>query len=142
VRRYAALSWGHLNEAEQRVDAPLARDPRNRQRVAVVPGGRRAVTDFTRVARFDTAELLRAHLHTGRTHQIRVHLKSIGHPLLGDSTYGWKQSPDLPTPPRVMLHAEHLVFTHPVNGKTLDLRAPLPKDFQALSKGLRKATNS
>jgi 23S rRNA pseudouridine1911/1915/1917 synthase len=67
-----------------------------------------------------------------------VHLKSIGHPVMGDTTYGWKQNPLLPVPPRVMLHAEHLVFAHPVSATVLDLRAPLPEDFRQLLAALRK----
>ena len=83
--------------------------------------------------------MVRCRIHTGRTHQIRVHMKSLGHPVLGDEVYGWKQNPALPVPPRVMLHAEHLVLAHPITGRELDLRAPLPRDFQAMIKGLRKA---
>jgi 23S rRNA pseudouridine1911/1915/1917 synthase len=67
-----------------------------------------------------------------------VHLKSLGHPVLGDTTYGWKQDPAMPVPARIMLHAEHLVFTHPVSGKTMDLVAPLPKDFKQMLAALKK----
>jgi 23S rRNA pseudouridine1911/1915/1917 synthase len=82
---------------------------------------------------------MRCIIHTGRTHQIRVHMKSLGHILLGDVIYGWKPSPRLPAQPtRMLLHAEHLVVKHPVTGKVLDLRAPLPKDFDKMLKGLRK----
>jgi len=82
---------------------------------------------------------VRCAIHTGRTHQIRVHLKALGHILLGDEIYGWKPLAALPVqPPRVLLHAEHLVFTHPITGKTLDLRAPLPADFAAQVAQLRK----
>jgi 23S rRNA pseudouridine1911/1915/1917 synthase len=78
-------------------------------------------------------------IHTGRTHQIRVHMKSLGHVLLGDEIYGWKADPRLKLPPaRVMLHAEHMVVKHPITGKTLDLRAPLPADFAAQLAQLRK----
>jgi 23S rRNA pseudouridine1911/1915/1917 synthase len=107
-------------------------------------GGKPAKTDWERVEAFgDLASLLRCRIHTGRTHQIRVHLKSIGHVILGDDTYGWKPDVRLPVPvERVMLHAEHLVITHPKSGKELDLRAPLPKDFTALMKALKKAGTS
>jgi 23S rRNA pseudouridine1911/1915/1917 synthase len=134
VRRYAALCWGHLPSDELTVDRPLDRDPRDRTRVAVVPGGRAARTDFTRLARFDSADLLRAHLHTGRTHQIRVHLASTGHPVVGDDTYGGGGGRKLYGIParRHFLHAAWLVFRHPVSGTMMDLRAPLPADLSAV----------
>lgn len=130
-RRYAVLAWGHLHEDRLTVDKPIARDPNDRTRMAVRPEGRSARTDFTRLARFDAVDLLRADLHTGRTHQIRVHLASIGHPVAGDDTYGGgggRKLLDLP-PKRHFLHAAWLVFTHPVSGARMDLRAPLPEDL-------------
>ena len=130
-RRYAALSWGHLNTPNERVDKPIARDPRDRTRMAIVATGKPARTDFFRLARFDSCELLRAHLHTGRTHQIRVHLSSIGHPVVGDDTYGGgggRRLANLP-PKRQFLHAAWLRFRHPVSGDTIDLRSDLPADL-------------
>jgi len=101
-------------------------------------GGRAADTDWALEERFGkSASLLRCTLHTGRTHQIRVHLRSIGHPLMGDAAYGWKADSRLPDPPRVMLHAEHLGVVHPASGKSLDLRAPLPEDFKIVIRALR-----
>ena len=132
-RRYAALSWGHLAVDRLTVDKPLARDPRDRTRVAVVTGGRGARTDFVRLARFESVDLLRAHLHTGRTHQIRVHLAAIGHPVVGDDTYGGgggRKLMGLP-PHRHFLHAAWLGFKHPVTGNELEFRAPLPDDLAA-----------
>jgi 23S rRNA pseudouridine1911/1915/1917 synthase len=86
----------------------------------------------------DLAALLSCTLHTGRTHQIRVHLSSIGHPLLGDSAYGWKANTRMKRDPgRVMLHAARLQVVHPKTGKVLDLRAPLPADFKAQIKALK-----
>jgi 23S rRNA pseudouridine1911/1915/1917 synthase len=104
-------------------------------------GGKTARTSWERVEIFgDIAALLRCQIFTGRTHQIRVHLKSLGHPILVDPLYGWKPNPRLAKQPeRVMLHAEHLVIAHPISGRELDLRAPLPKDFLAMMKTLRKA---
>jgi 23S rRNA pseudouridine1911/1915/1917 synthase len=130
-RRYAALSWGHLTEDRITVEKPIARDPRDRKRMAVVSTGRAARTDLTRLARFDSADLLRAHLFTGRTHQIRVHLSSIGHPVVGDDIYGGgggRKLVNLPTR-RHFLHAAWLIFRHPVSGETIDLRSPLPEDL-------------
>lgn len=131
-RRYAAMCWGHLDEEQVTVDKPLARDPRNRQRMAVVPGGKHAKTAFVRVARLDPGDLLRAHLFTGRTHQIRVHLSSIGHPVIGDDTYGGgggRRLVQLP-PKRHFLHAAWLIFSHPVTGERVELRSPLPDDLR------------
>jgi 23S rRNA pseudouridine1911/1915/1917 synthase len=132
VRRYAALAWGHLDEDRLTVEKPIARDPRDRKRMAIVSKGRPARTDFTRLARFDSADLLRAHLYTGRTHQIRVHLSSIGHPVVGDDTYGGgggRRLVQLP-PRRHFLHAAWLLFRHPVSGKEIDIRSPLPEDLR------------
>jgi 23S rRNA pseudouridine1911/1915/1917 synthase len=132
-RRYAAMVWGHLDRDEITVDKPLARDPRDRRRMAVVKTGRTAKTTLVRLARFDSVDLLRAHLHSGRTHQIRVHLASIGHPVIGDDTYGGggrRKVVALP-PKRHFLHAAWLRFRHPVTGAELDLRSPLPPDLRA-----------
>jgi len=131
VRRYAVLSWGHLADDRVTIDQPIARDPRDRKRMAVVSTGRPAKTDLIRLARFESTDLLRAHLHTGRTHQIRVHLASIGHPVVGDDTYGGgggRRLVNLP-PRRHFLHAAWLIFRHPVTGATIDLRAPLPEEL-------------
>ena len=133
VRRYAAMTWGHLDRDEITIDKPLARDPRDRRRMAVVPTGRPARTTLIRLARFDAVDLLRAHLHTGRTHQIRVHLASIGHPVIGDDTYGGgggRKVVALP-PKRHFLHAAWLRFRHPATGAEMDFRSPLPPDLRA-----------
>ncbi|HVE77607.1 MAG TPA: RluA family pseudouridine synthase, partial [Gemmatimonadaceae bacterium] len=132
VRRYAALCWGHLDGDRLAVDRPIARDPRDRKRMAIVSNGRPARTDFVRLARFDAVDLLRAHLHTGRTHQIRVHLSSVGHPVVGDDTYGGgggRRLVGLP-PRRHFLHAAWLAFRHPADGRTVDVRSPLPPDLR------------
>jgi 23S rRNA pseudouridine1911/1915/1917 synthase len=131
VRRYAALSWGHLDADRMTVDKPIARDPRDRKRMAIVNTGRAARTDFVRLARFDVVDLLRAHLHTGRTHQIRVHLASVGHPVVGDDTYGGGGGRRLVTmpPKRHFLHAAWLRFRHPVTGAPVELRSLLPPEL-------------
>ncbi len=142
-KQYLALVDGVPSLLSGSLRRPIGRNPTQRHKMAVVegPGGRDAHTDWERVEVFggNLAALIRCTIHTGRTHQIRVHMKSLGHILLGDVVYGWKASPRLPTQPtRMMLHAEHLVVTHPITGKTLDLRAPLPKDFESILKALRK----
>ena len=140
VRRYAVLIWGHLDGDRLTVDRPIARDPRDRKRMAIVSTGRSAKTDFLRLARFDAGDLLRAHLHTGRTHQIRVHLASVGHPVVGDDTYGGGGGRRLVALParRHFLHAAWLRFRHPESGASMDLRAPLPDD---LKRSLAAAAN-
>jgi len=132
ARRYAVLSWGHIEKDLLIVDRPIARDPNDRKRMAIASAGRAARTDFVRLARFDTSELLRAQLHSGRTHQIRVHLASVGHPVVGDDTYGGggaRRLMGLP-PKRHFLHAAWLVFKHPVTGELLDFRSKLPDDLR------------
>jgi 23S rRNA pseudouridine1911/1915/1917 synthase len=132
-RRYAVMIWGHLASDTVSVDKPLARDPRDRKRVAVVSSGRQARTDFVRLARFGPGDLLRAHLHTGRTHQIRVHLASIGHPVMGDDVYGGGGGRRIAglAPKRHFLHAAWLQFAHPLTGAPMDIRSPLPDDLKA-----------
>ena len=141
TRRYAALAWGHLSAEEVTVEKPLDRDPRDRTRVAVVATGRPARTDFVRLARFESVDLLRAHLHSGRTHQIRVHLSSIGHPVVGDDTYGGGGGRKLLGLPaqRHFLHAAWLIFKHPMTQLSIDFRSPLPED---LSRDLMLAAGS
>jgi len=132
TRRYAVMIWGHLASDSLTIDKPIARDPRDRKRMAIVIKGRPAKTDLIRLARFDAGDLLRAHLHSGRTHQIRVHLASIGHPVMGDDVYGGgggRRVAGLP-PKRHFLHAAWLAFNHPVTGKPLDFRSPLPADLR------------
>ena len=140
-KEYLALVAGVPQLLSGTIDRAISRHPTHRHRMTVGEGGKPARTAWERVEAFGTiAALLRCEIFTGRTHQIRVHLKSIGHPILGDALYGWKPDTRLaPQPGRVMLHAEHLVLAHPITGRELDLRAPLPRDFQAMIKGLRKA---
>lgn len=132
TRRYAVMIWGHLNSDTMTVDKPLARDPRDRKRMAVVTDGRQAKTDFVRLARFGPGDLLRAHLHTGRTHQIRIHLASTGHPVMGDDTYGGGGGRRIAglAPKRHFLHAAQLAFNHPISGAPMDIHSPLPDDLK------------
>jgi len=146
-KEYLALVSGRPQLLSGGVKTPIGRNPNHRHKMAVVPpekGGKPAHTDWELVEGFGAwAALVRCTIHTGRTHQIRVHMHSLGHVLIGDAVYGWsvKKMP-LPeqiteTPARVMLHSEHLAFTHPVTGESLDLRAELPPDMRALIETLR-----
>jgi 23S rRNA pseudouridine1911/1915/1917 synthase len=142
-KEYLALVAGAPALMSGSIRKAIGRNKQHRHKMAAMEaeqGGRDAHTDWEIVERFgDAATLVRCTIHTGRTHQIRVHLKSLGHVVLGDAVYGWKPDPRLaPQPARVMLHAEHLVFQHPITGKTLDLRAPLPADLAAMLVQLRK----
>jgi 23S rRNA pseudouridine1911/1915/1917 synthase len=144
ARVYAALVWGHLDRSPLQIEAPIGRDLRDRKRMAILPQGRRARTDAIVVARLGCMDLLRLELHTGRTHQIRVHLESIGHPVVGDPVYaagGWKriggqgrlQARQLEAlAPRQALHAALLAFRHPISGTPLRLASPWPADLWPL----------
>ncbi len=131
-RRYAVLSWGHIGGDTLTIDRPVARDLRDRRRMAITEGGRAAKTDFVRLARFDAYDLLRAQLHSGRTHQIRVHLASVGHGVVGDETYGAAAARRIVglAPRRHFLHAAWLVFRHPATGEVMDFRSRLPDDLR------------
>jgi 23S rRNA pseudouridine1911/1915/1917 synthase len=132
-RHYLALVQGRLPAGTGTVDAPVGRHPRDRKRMAVVPaGGRHAVTHWRVLETFPAVQLTEATLETGRTHQVRVHLASLRHPLVGDRTYG--ADPTLATRlgvPRPFLHAWRLAFTHPTTGTRIDLTEPLPPDLQS-----------
>jgi 23S rRNA pseudouridine1911/1915/1917 synthase len=140
-KEYVALVAGVPQLLSGTIDRAISRHPTHRHRMTIGEGGKPARTSWERVEVFgNIAAMMRCQIFTGRTHQIRVHLKSLGHPILGDPLYGWKPDARLAKQPeRVMLHAEHLVLAHPISGKELDLRAPLPKDFQLMIKTLRKA---
>jgi 23S rRNA pseudouridine1911/1915/1917 synthase len=140
-RDYAVLAWGHLARSPLEVDAALGRHPTDRKRMIVRSDGRAARTDFLVVARFDAVELLRARLHSGRTHQIRVHLQHIGHPVVGDPVYGGGGARRMTGQSRVLaerlaaavprqaLHAAYLAFRHPVSGAHLSFRSRWPDDL-------------
>lgn len=129
-RQYLAICHGQLVKPALTVDAPVGRDPISRIKMAVVPSGKPAQTDVTRLAVAEAdgvwASGVRCVLHTGRTHQIRVHMASIGHPLLGDEIYGGRPAFGMS---RQALHAARLAFDHPVTGQLLELTAAPPEDF-------------
>ncbi|MEO8303745.1 MAG: 23S rRNA pseudouridine(1911/1915/1917) synthase RluD [Betaproteobacteria bacterium] len=133
TREYDALAAGDLRQRGT-VDAPIGRHPTRRTTMAVVATGKPARTHFDIVERFGIATLLRCRLETGRTHQIRVHLASLGHPLIGDPAYGRKG----PVPfPRQALHAARLALVHPVTGIICRWDSPFPADFADLLATLR-----
>jgi len=132
VREYRSLVWGELDAATGTIDAPIGRDPRAPARMATQVEGRPARTHYRRTAHWSQAglSLLEVSLETGRTHQIRVHLSSIGHPVVGDRVYG-RPGPPSVDPRRVWLHAAHLGFDHPVSGEPVSVDSPLPDDLRA-----------
>jgi 23S rRNA pseudouridine1911/1915/1917 synthase len=132
-RRYRALVWGEVASPTGVVDAPIGRSARDRTRMAVTMGGREARTRYEVVRAYHdpvTVTELRCKLETGRTHQIRVHLASIGHPVVGDGRYGGgRQSLRVSRP---WLHAEHLALAHPISGEPLSFESPVPADLRAV----------
>jgi 23S rRNA pseudouridine1911/1915/1917 synthase len=140
-RAYLTACWGHLGEDRVSVDAPIGRHATDRKRMAVVPNGRPARTHFTRLERWRAADLLRAELDTGRTHQIRVHLLHLGHPVVGDPVYALGREKGIGHPnrgwahtlnkrlTRQFLHAAELSFTHPRTGEEMRFESPLPPDL-------------
>jgi 23S rRNA pseudouridine1911/1915/1917 synthase len=128
-RTYWTLAWGSVAEASGEIDAPIGRDPRHRQRMAVVDGGRAARSDFQVVERLAQATVLDVSLRSGRTHQIRVHLAWVGRPVVGDPLYGRRDDPHRGRP---ALHARRLRLAHPADGAERVFESPLPDDLQAL----------
>ena len=125
-REYLAIAHGELRLAAFTVEAPIGRDPQSRVKMAVVASGRPARTDVTVIATGAACSALRCKLHTGRTHQIRVHLASRGHPLIADAVYGGRPALGMT---RQALHATHLGFAHPISGEPLAFDAPAPADL-------------
>ena len=131
-RRYIALAWGHFDAPVGTIDAPIGRDPRDPLRMAVVPTGKEARTHYRVEREFSDpdASLVICELETGRTHQIRVHLAAVGHPVVGDTAYGGQRAGS-PTE-RPVLHATRLTFRHPVTGLDVGVDSPLPDDLLAV----------
>ena len=143
-REYFAVARGDIARALT-IDAPLGRHPVQRTAMAVVERGKPARTHVTVLERFGAATALRCALETGRTHQIRVHLAAIGHPLVGDATYGSRtnsRDARVPAFARQALHAQRLALVHPVSGATMQWESPLPADLQSLLDELRTRTRS
>jgi 23S rRNA pseudouridine1911/1915/1917 synthase len=141
-RVYLAVSHGRLTATTVRIDTPIGRDPRDRKRMAVRPAGqgRRAVTHVRVLERPGAFTYLEARLETGRTHQIRVHLASLGHPVAGDAVYGGRRLRPVPVPLEgLALHATALAFVHPVSQARMEFRSPLPARIERLLSHLRHA---
>ncbi len=136
ARTYECIVVGALREDRGTVDAPIARHPTDRKRMAVVAGGREAVTHWEVIARYPGYTHVRCRLETGRTHQIRVHMAYIGHPILGDTVYGAKK--DVPGLTGQCLHAVGLRFLHPRTHEVVELSCPLPEEFTRMLQKIRK----
>ena len=137
-KTYVALVHGSVGAAVGRIEAPIGRDPRHRTRMAVVPDGRPATTGYRVAERFESWTLLELDLVTGRTHQIRVHLDAIGHPVAGDRVYGTGTSARGPDGlERLFLHAWKLELTSPSSGALIRATAPLPAELESVLGGLR-----
>jgi 23S rRNA pseudouridine1911/1915/1917 synthase len=145
-KTYHAITWGHLGVPSKQIDAPITRHPVHRQRMAVARrGGRVALTEVFVVDTFEHFDYIRVITLTGRTHQIRVHLSSISHPVLGDPVYGGRRAKDtswdartrarmsvlIKLIPRQALHATRIGFTHPVTGRRMEFRTALPEDIRS-----------
>lgn len=127
-KHYLALAYGRVSPARAAIEAPIGRDPIHRQRMAILPEGRRARTEYRVLRLLEGCSLLEVRLLTGRTHQIRVHLASIGHPVVGDRVYGPKRQAI--AAPRQCLHAWRLALDHPATGERMTFEAPLPADLR------------
>ncbi|MFB5191578.1 RluA family pseudouridine synthase [Alicyclobacillus fastidiosus] len=133
-RQYLAIVHGRMTHQSGTIDMPIGRDPQDRQKMAATDNGKRAVTHFQVLEKFERYSLVECRLETGRTHQIRVHFAAIGHPLAGDQVYGRRHS--LPIEGQA-LHAETLGFVHPTTHAEIRLKSPVPEDMQQLVDKLR-----
>jgi 23S rRNA pseudouridine1911/1915/1917 synthase len=137
LKRYLLLVGGSIGEDQGQIDIPIARSVTNRQRMAVRADGKEALTDFRVLERFGEWTLVEARIHTGRTHQLRVHFQYIGHPVAGDRTYGGGRAPD--GLQRQFVHAAYLEFKSPLDGRQQRFEAPLPSDLERVLEQLRLA---
>ena len=136
-REYEAVVLGALKQEQGTIDAPIGRSTKDRKKMAVLaPGGRRAVTHYQVLGRYPGYTHVRCRLETGRTHQIRVHLASVGHPIAGDPVYGSRA--DHSGLESQCLHARRLTFRHPQDGREMTLECPLPLEFAAFLEKLRR----
>ena len=134
TKKYIALVKGVIAENEATIDLPIARSTKDRKKMGVDPNGKNAITHFKVLKRYDKYTLLELKIDTGRTHQIRVHMSYIGHPIVGDSVYSnGKNEFDIEGQ---MLHARYLEFKHPITGEELKLEAPIPEYFESILKKL------
>ncbi len=136
-RVYYALCYGVLKEDELTINAPIGRDPKDRKKMAVVPRGKEAVTHVRVLERFTAYTWIACRLETGRTHQIRVHMASIGHPLVGDPLYAGRRHSPFDGNGQ-LLHAAELSFTHPASGEIIETYAPVPAYLEEILEKLRK----
>ncbi len=134
TRIYKAIVHGQMTHNVGTIDAPIGRDPKNRKKMAVIETGKNAITQFSVTEKMPKHSLVECRLVTGRTHQIRVHMKYIGHPVLGDPKYGPKKSSSINGQ---ALHAAKLSFLHPTTGEELCFTAPIPNDMAQLLESLR-----
>ncbi|HYI13690.1 MAG TPA: RluA family pseudouridine synthase [Thermoanaerobaculia bacterium] len=145
-KEYVAVVYGTPAADRGTIDASIGRDPKDRKRMAVIPAGRRAITDYEVTERLRHASIVRCRLRTGRTHQIRVHMKHLGHPIVGDPVYSgpqWRGIPDkkiqkaVASMERQALHAARITFPHPRTGEVVMFEAEMPGDMRELIEALR-----
>ncbi|MGB3367348.1 MAG: RluA family pseudouridine synthase [Acidaminobacteraceae bacterium] len=141
TRSYIAIVHGRFRQNEGTVDAPIARNPKDRLRMAVVHGGRESVTHYSILKRYEAYTVVRCNLETGRTHQIRVHMAHIKHPLLGDVLYGPKIRTLKIKVEGQMLHAETLGFIHPTTNEYMEFKSELPENFDKVFKKIEAVEN-
>ena len=135
-KTYIALARGNIPNDEATIDMPIGRSKKDRKKMDIDKNGKNAITHFKVLERFDGYTLLKVNIETGRTHQIRVHLMTIGYPIVGDTVYSNGKNPFNVT--GQMLHAKSIEFKHPITGENMKIEAPLPKYFEDVIKELKK----